>query len=174
MLPLLLLLLLPASCSASAWSAYKKLAKSDVPYATMGRRSSAAEAAAACAALPGCAAYNSDGELKSCAGCEGGSDCCVYPAGATDFPAADRLDLFVKQGLAPPAAWAAGMAEGSLLYAQPEPDLCMMPGAGLQNSGRGSICAIARPGPETKVHNPSPQVPAPKHTTACVYKRTPQ
>jgi hypothetical protein len=131
MLPqcLVLLALLPSLC-LGAWPAYRKLAKSDVPYATIGKRESAAAAATACDAMAECAAYNSDGELKSCAGCEGGSDCCVYPAGAQDFPAADRVDLFVKTGSAPPAEWATGIAQGSVLYAQPEPDICMMPEVG--------------------------------------------
>ena len=83
-----------------------------VPYSTIGRRPTAAAAAAACSADPACKAYNSEGELKSCAGCEGGSDCCVFPAGAVDFPAADKIDLWIKTGASPPAEWAAV----SLLY----------------------------------------------------------
>jgi hypothetical protein len=116
---------------AAAWPAYRKLAKSDAPYApVLSKATSLAAAAAACSADPACKAYNSDGELKACAGCEGGSDCCVYPAGAMDFPPADRVDLFVKTGAAPPSEWAAGIAAGSVLYAQPEPDICMMPEVG--------------------------------------------
>ena len=59
--------------SSGRWAPFKKLAKSDVPYSTMGApRGSVAEAAAACAADPLCQAYNSKGELKQCAGCEQG------------------------------------------------------------------------------------------------------
>jgi hypothetical protein len=117
--------------TAAAWPAYRKLAKSDVPYSSMGARlPSATAAAAACSADPTCAGYNSDGQLKSHVGCEWGSDFCVYPAGAQDFVAADRVDLFVKNGAAPPAEWDAGRRAGTLLYAQPEPDICMMPEVG--------------------------------------------
>jgi hypothetical protein len=116
--------------NAGIWPAFKKIPKSDVPYSTMGRRATPEAAAAACLADASCKAYNSDGELKRCVGCEGGSSCCVYPAGAQDFPAADRIDLFVKNGAAPPKDWEAGAAAGSLLYSQPEPDICMMPEVG--------------------------------------------
>ena len=55
-----------------------------------------------------------------------------------DFPAADSVDLFVKNPTdAPPAQWAAGVVAGSLLYAQPEPDICMMP-----EVGNGFIASI--------------------------------
>jgi hypothetical protein len=124
----LFLAVVPGSGSPAT---FQKHAKSDVPYATMRALATEAEAAAACAADARCKAYNSKGELKRCAGCEGGSDCCVYPRGAMDFPAADGVDLFVKNPAdAPPAQWAAGQAAGTLLYAQPEPDICMMPEVG--------------------------------------------
>ena len=128
----LLVLSLAFAGAEAGWPAYRKMAKSDVPYGPNigARHSNLADAAAACSADPSCKAYNSDGGLKACAGCEGGSDCCVYPAGAMDFPPADRVDLFVKTGSAPPAEWAAGVAQGSVLYAQPEPDICMMPEVG--------------------------------------------
>ena len=121
--PLLMALAAVGLRTAAAATSFKKPAKTDVPFAAMRMEPTIELAAAACAADPACAAYNSDGELKRCAGCEGGSDCCVYPAGAQDFPAADRSDLFVKQGNPPPPEWQAGLAAGSLLYAQPEPDL---------------------------------------------------
>ena len=107
----LLVLSLAFAGAEAGWPAYRKMAKSDVPYGPNigARHSNLADAAAACSADPSCKAYNSDGELKACAGCEGGSDCCVYPAGAMDFPPADRVDLFVKTGSAPPAEWAAGV-----------------------------------------------------------------
>jgi hypothetical protein len=127
---LILLIFLVCVPTAASWSYWRKIAKSDVPYSTIGRRDTVEEASAACKADPRCKAYNSDGELKSCAGCEGGSNCCVYPAGAQDFPAADRIDLFVKNGAAPPVEWADALSAGSLLYSQPEPDICMMPEVG--------------------------------------------
>jgi hypothetical protein len=64
-------------------------------------------------------AYNSLGELKQCAGCEGGSDCCVYPHGAQDWDSIFTTaapDLYVKKGGPPPQEWAADIAAGSVLY----------------------------------------------------------
>jgi len=36
----------------------------------------------------------------------------LYPHGAQPYPAADDVDLFVKQGSAPPDAWAQSVADG--------------------------------------------------------------
>jgi hypothetical protein len=36
----------------------------------------------------------------------------LYPHGAQTYPAANDVDLFVKQGSAPPDAWAQSVADG--------------------------------------------------------------
>jgi hypothetical protein len=59
-----------------SWSPYKHYGATDVPYATYSTVASG-DARAACDKDVKCAAYNSKGALKRCAGCEGGSDCCV-------------------------------------------------------------------------------------------------
>ena len=65
------------SCTGAAqgWAAYRHYGSTDVPYATYARAVS--DPLAECNADDSCKAYNSKGELKRCAGCEGGSDCCV-------------------------------------------------------------------------------------------------
>jgi hypothetical protein len=79
-------------------------------------------------------AYNSNGELKSCVGCELGSACCIYPHGAQDWDSIFSTaapDLFIKEGTPPPQEWTAAIRSGLLLYAQPEPDtICMNPEVG--------------------------------------------
>ena len=108
---------------------YARFGDTDVPFSTYSTVAPST-AQAACDADVKCKAYNSKGALKRCAGCEGGSDCCVYPRGAQDFPAANGIELFVKQGSSAPQEWQAGIDAGSLLYSQPEPDICMMPEVG--------------------------------------------
>ena len=114
------------------WSPYRKYSKSDVPFAAKyGKKyATAEEANIACTKDPVCRAYNSNGELKKFAGCEWGSDWCIYPHGAQEFAAANEIDLYVKTGAAPPEQWVQGIAAGSILYSQPEPDICMMPEVG--------------------------------------------
>ena len=116
---------------SSAVPGYFKLAKSDVPFHSMGvvcNASASARAsadctlstiAANCSANPKCQAFNSDGSLKAFASCSWGSEYCVYPQGQP-FPAADRLDLYVKQGAPPPQEWRAEIIAGSTLYGHEE------------------------------------------------------
>ena len=68
------LLLLGSAAAADGWSAYRKLAKSDVPYGSLpgAPHVTAAAARSACDADPACAGFNSDGELKAHVGCEFG------------------------------------------------------------------------------------------------------
>lgn len=68
-----LLLLAPSAVFAST---YRVLGESDVPYSTIPgtKFGTLEEAQQACDALSSCKAYNSLGELKSCAGCELGSN----------------------------------------------------------------------------------------------------
>ena len=107
------------------------LGDSDVPYGkNLASFPTAAAARAACTARPDCAAYTSTGRLKQHAGCEWGSDWCIYPHGFTEYPAARGVELYVKTGASPPAAWQAAIAVGTMLYSQPEPDVCMMPDVG--------------------------------------------
>jgi hypothetical protein len=144
------------------WRAYRKFSNTDVPFNALHRMDatnstgmgasaasehsiaslssfsfdgaddpSLAAAAAACGRTPGCVAFNSLGQLKSCAGCDLSPECCVYPQGQP-FDPANGIDLFVATGRAPPPEWVAGINDGSLLYAEPEPaeptsSLCYMP-----------------------------------------------
>ena len=145
-----MLLLLPA-LAFGAWSpfestafpGYAKIAKTDVPFSNL-RRACApssnctlATIAAACTADDACGAFNTDGYLKArTLGCAWGSNHCVFPQGQP-FAGADLVDLFVKQGSPPPQAWEAEVRAGSVLYAQPEPNLCYMP-----EIGNGYVASI--------------------------------
>jgi hypothetical protein len=116
---------------SSAVPGYFKLAKSDVPFHSMGVVCNASASASAsadctlstiaanCSANPKCQAFNTDGLLKAFASCSWGSEYCVYPQGQP-FPAADRLDLYVKQGVPPPQEWRAEIIAGSTLYGHEE------------------------------------------------------
>ena len=117
---------------------YSILPKSDVPFHTLRRvdARSLADIAAACNADAECRAFNTLGELKRRADCGWGSDYCVYPQGQP-YPPADGIDLFIKQGVAPPADWLPRIKDGTLLYASPEPNICEMP-----EVGNGYIASI--------------------------------
>eukprot|EP00035_Acanthoeca_spectabilis_P014265 m.271436 g.271436 ORF g.271436 m.271436 type:complete len:952 (-) comp16091_c0_seq1:156-3011(-) len=114
---------------------YHMVPKSDVPFASLrsvcptDNSCNLSAVAAACTAEPECRAFNSNGSLKQRADCGWGSEHCVYPQGQP-FAAADATDLYIKQGAPPPAEWADAVADGSLLYAQPEPNICEMPEVG--------------------------------------------
>ena len=124
------------------WRAYRRFPNTDVPYNSLkpseGNNNNAHDgdyddAAVQCGKTTGCVAYNSQGDLKSCAGCDFNPDCCIYPQGQP-FADADGVDLFVHNGRAPPAEWVDGIEQGWRLYAQPEPasiqQYCYMPEVG--------------------------------------------
>jgi len=64
-------------------------------------------------------AFNSDGLLKAFATCSRGAEYCVYPQGQP-FAAAERVDLYLKQGVSPPQDWRAEILAGSTLYEHEE------------------------------------------------------
>lgn len=105
------------------WSptSYRRLGDSDVPYApnlNKVKYPTAAAARTACNLSPDCRAYTSTGWLKAHAGCEWGSDWCIYPHGFTEYPAAAGVELYIKTGAAPPPEWSDAIARGTLLYSQ--------------------------------------------------------
>ena len=148
----LLFCLVALACAFGAWvpfestavPGYAKIAKTDVPFSNLRRacgpsrvNCTLATIAAACTADDACGAFNTDGYLKArTLGCAWGSNHCVFPQGQP-FAGADLVDLFVKQGAPPPQAWEAEVRAGSVLYAQPEPNLCYMP-----EIGNGYVASI--------------------------------
>ena len=115
---------------------YTKVAKTDVPFHSLRRvcvppsaNCTLQNIAEACSDDPVCRAFNSDGFLKARANCGWGPNYCAYPEGQP-FPPADRVDLYIKQGNPPPIEWRDQVAAGSMLYSQPEPNICQMPEVG--------------------------------------------
>ena len=115
---------------------YTKISKTDVPFHSLRRACVPSSPsctlqtiAQVCSKDPICLAFNSDGFLKARANCGWGPKYCVYPEGQP-FPPAERVDLYIKQGDPPPMEWRDEVAAGSLLYAQPEPNICQMPEVG--------------------------------------------
>ena len=175
---------------------FSKLAKSDVPFATLRtlpNGSSLTTIAAACHAEVNCRAFNSDAELKVRADCGWGSTHCVYPQGQP-FPAADRVDLYLKQGLAPPTEWLEAVTQGTTLYSSEEPNICEMPEvgngyvasvvgfasthvAGLYNGACGNVHKARLPSPiagisaTNSVNGHAAAVQAALDTVGGVYKR---
>lgn len=88
------------------------------------------ELAAHCITTPGCVGFNTNGFLKSCAGCEVSSDCCVFPEGQP-YPGLTSTDLYIRAAAPPPEEWCDRVTGGSLLYAQPwQVPVCYMPEVG--------------------------------------------
>ena len=107
----------------------------------LGEVSYAITNAAACHAggAPRCNAFTTDGKLFHCpfqsCDCDSGEGWCARGRDIfTDAPPegwnASSTDLYVAAGLPPPPEWAAAVAAGSMLFAQPEPSACYMPEVG--------------------------------------------
>eukprot|EP00039_Didymoeca_costata_P003338 m.66968 g.66968 ORF g.66968 m.66968 type:complete len:964 (+) comp11849_c0_seq1:166-3057(+) len=144
---------------------YNKLAKSTVPFASIGRvnTTNVTEIARACMSRPDCKAFTSDGDLKPCADCGLGEHCCVFPQGQPYDPA-DSVDLYIDIGQQPPSDWMNGIEDGYLIYSSPEANVCYMPEigngyvasvigfasthvAGLYNGACGSVHKARLPSP---------------------------
>lgn len=106
----------------------------------LGEISYAITNAAAChAPTAACNAFTTDGKLFSCprgsCDCDSGAEWCargrdIFTPAAPEGLNASTTDLFVASSLPPPAAWAAAVAAGAMLFAQPEPNTCYMPEIG--------------------------------------------
>lgn len=111
----------------------------DPPTASpLGEISYAITNAAACHAggAPRCNAFTTDGKLFHCpfesCDCDSGAAWCargrdIFTGAPPEGLNASTTDLFVAAGLPPPPEWAAAVAAGSMLFAQPEPYACYMP-----------------------------------------------
>ena len=82
-----------------------------------------------------CNAFTTDGKLFHCPGgycdCDSGQQYCAR--GRDIFSGAlgeNATDLYIQTALLPPPEWAAGVAAGSMLFAQPPPNTCYMPEVG--------------------------------------------
>jgi len=115
----------------------------------LGEVSFAITNAAAChaPAAGACNAFSTAGQLYHCpfasCDCDSGAEWCargrdIFSDAPPEGLGANATDLFVAAGLPPPREWAAAVAAGAYLYAQPEPSACYLP-----EVGNGHLATVA-------------------------------
>lgn len=93
-----------------------------------------------CDSQAGCDAFDSNGLLFACpqshCGCDSGTDFCLRGQDIANDSRCLGSDLFVR-GAAPPWFLVDGVKNGSVLYSNPDPNICYMPEVG--NGFLGSV-----------------------------------